>query len=81
MPTGTWGCENVSNGKKGDKQPKKMVLGDDPIESFEADWFDFKTPAVDLAKQLYEISKSSGVCCGIIGSWGGWQIKLHEADG
>lgn len=47
-----------------------MILGDDPIESFEADWFDFKTPAVNLAKQLYEISKSSGVCCGIIGSWG-----------
>jgi len=59
----------VSKAKK-PKKKTKLVHGDDAIESSEADWFDFETPARELAKQLYEISKSSGVCCGIIGSWG-----------
>jgi energy-coupling factor transporter ATP-binding protein EcfA2 len=56
--------------KRRDAKFKKSILGDDAIESLEADWFDFETHAVALAKQLYEISKSSGVCCGIMGSWG-----------
>ena len=57
--------------KKRKKKPeKKLVLGDDAIESFEADWLGFRTPAVGLAKHLYKISKTSGVCCGIIGPWG-----------
>ena len=59
----------MSKAKK-PKKKTKLVHGDDAIESSEADWFDFETPARELAKQLYEISKSSGVCCGIIGSWG-----------
>jgi len=52
------------------KPEKKLVLGDDAIENSEADWLDFRTPAVELAKHLYKISKTSGVCCGIIGPWG-----------
>ena len=56
--------------KKPEKKPKKLLQGDDAIDSFEADWLDFKTPAIALTKQLYTISKSSGVCCGIIGPWG-----------
>ena len=56
--------------KRVKKKAKKLVLGDDAIESFEADWLDFRAPAVELSKQLYEISKSSGVCCGIVGPWG-----------
>ncbi|MCX6659133.1 MAG: P-loop NTPase fold protein, partial [Candidatus Bathyarchaeota archaeon] len=42
----------------------------DPVESFEFDLLDFKIPAIELAKDLYEISKTSGVCCGVVGSWG-----------
>jgi len=60
--------EKIKKGEK--KQQKKIVLGDDAIESFETDWFDFKSPAIALTNQLYEISESSGICCGIIGSWG-----------
>jgi len=60
----------MSRAKKGAEEPKKLVQGDDAIESFEADWFDFRTRAIELAKQLYTISKSSGVCCGIVGPWG-----------
>jgi hypothetical protein len=50
--------------------PKKLVLGDDAIDSADADWFDFDGPAEELARNLYDISKSSGVCCGVLGSWG-----------
>jgi hypothetical protein len=60
----------MSQAEKSKEKPKKLVQGDDAIDDFEADWFDFKTPAVELTKQLYTISKSSGICCGIIGSWG-----------
>jgi hypothetical protein len=49
---------------------RKIVLGDDAIEAIDADWFEFGPAAIVLADQLYEISESSGVCCGIIGSWG-----------
>jgi len=49
---------------------RKMVLGDDAIEAIDADWFEFGPAAIVLADQLHEISESSGVCCGIIGSWG-----------
>lgn len=52
------------------RKTKKLILGDDAIESSDADWLGFKIPATELAKQLYEISKSSGVCCGIVGRWG-----------
>lgn len=71
----------MSTAKRGKKKPKKLVQGDDAIESFEADWFDFRTPAMQLAKQLYMISKSSGVCCGIVGPWGSGKssfMKLME---
>ena len=71
----------MSRAKRRKKKPKKLVLGDDAIESFEADWFDFRTPAIELAKQLYMISKSSGVCCGIVGPWGSGKssfMKLME---
>ena len=57
------------------------MQGDDAIESFDADWFDFRTPVIQLAKQLYMISKSSGVCCGIVGHWGSGKssfMKLME---
>lgn len=60
----------MSPAKKRKKKPKKLVQGDDAIDGFEADWLDFRVPAIELAKQLYTISKSSGVCCGIIGPWG-----------
>jgi len=53
-----------------DQEASKVVLGDDPVSSCEADWFKFKEPAVALTNQLLKISSSSGVCCGIIGSWG-----------
>jgi predicted KAP-like P-loop ATPase len=52
------------------RKTKKLILGDDAIESSDADWLGFKISATELAKQLYEISKSSGVCCGILGRWG-----------
>lgn len=71
----------MSRAKRGKKKRKKLVLGDDAIESFEADWFDFRTPAIELAKQLYVISESSGVCCGIVGPWGSGKssfMKLME---
>jgi len=58
------------NDEPKEEEAKKLILGDDAIESFDTDWFDFQTPAVELGKKLYLISKSSGVCCGIIGSWG-----------
>lgn len=62
-----------NKGKKGKRKRKKekiLVQGDDAIETFEADWLDFRTPAIELAKQLRMISESSGVCCGILGPWG-----------
>lgn len=55
---------------KSNDKPYKLKVGDDPVESFESDLLDFKNPAIELAKDLYEISKTSGVCCGVVGSWG-----------
>jgi len=52
------------------KPHKKLVSGDDAIDTAEADWFDFDGPAGALARNLYDVSKSSGVCCGILGPWG-----------
>ena len=54
----------------GEEKSRKVIVGDDSIDSFEADWLGFGKLAVGLANQLYTVSKSSGVCCGIIGSWG-----------
>ena len=71
----------MSRAKRRKKKRKKLILGDDAIESFEVDWFDFRTPAIELAKQLYVISESSGMCCGIIGPWGSGKssfMKLME---
>ncbi len=56
--------------KGGKEKPKSLILGDDAIETVNADWFDFETSAMALTEQLYEISKYSGICCGIGGSWG-----------
>jgi hypothetical protein len=47
-----------------------MILGDDAISSRESDCFDYLKPASSLAEQLLTISKTSGVCCGILGPWG-----------
>ncbi|MFB0522161.1 MAG: P-loop NTPase fold protein [Candidatus Bathyarchaeia archaeon] len=52
------------------KKRKNLLLGDDSIEASDADWFHFTEPAINLSKQLYTISNSSGVCCGIVGPWG-----------
>lgn len=60
---------------------KQIILGDDAVESPDTDWLNFNTPASKLAKQLFEVSKSSGVCCGIVGSWGSGKssfMKLME---
>jgi hypothetical protein len=58
--------------------PKRTVVGDDPIDSFEADWFGFEKPAVELANMLYKVSETSGVCCGIIGSWGSGKTSFMK---
>ncbi len=64
-----------------EEEARKLVRGDDAIEDFEADWFDFKTPASALADHLYLISKSSGVCCGIFGSWGSGKSSFMKLMG
>jgi hypothetical protein len=59
----------------------KISPGDDPVCSFETDWFEFKEPALALANLLHEISENSGVCCGIVGPWGSGKssfIKLIQ---
>jgi hypothetical protein len=54
----------------GKAENKSLVSGDDAIESFNEDWLGFCESAARLSEQLYKVSESSGVCCGIIGSWG-----------
>jgi hypothetical protein len=46
-----------------EKTPKELAMGDDQIASSQCDWFHFTKPAAVPADQLYEISKSSGICC------------------
>jgi len=69
----------MSSGEE--KPSKRLVVGDDPVDSFEADWLGFEKPAIELTNLLYRISESSGVCCGIIGPWGSGKtsfMKLME---
>ena len=71
--------EKMSSGEE--KPSKRLVVGDDPVDSFEADWLGFEKPAIELTNLLYRISESSGVCCGIIGPWGSGKtsfMKLME---
>jgi len=49
---------------------RELVAGDNPIERFEEDWLGFTPYAKSLADNLYLLSKTSGVCCGIVGGWG-----------
>jgi energy-coupling factor transporter ATP-binding protein EcfA2 len=53
-------------------------MGDDAIENPETDWFDFEAPSSALAKLLYEVSKKSGVCCGIVGPWGSGKTSFMK---
>jgi hypothetical protein len=49
---------------------KSVVLGDDPVPSMAYDWFTFGNSVVTLVSQLHTVSQTSGICCGIVGSWG-----------
>jgi len=71
----------VPKEKRNEAKTKRLVLGDDAIRSFDADWLSFRRPATKLAEHLYKISKSSGICCGIVGPWGSGKssfMKLME---
>jgi hypothetical protein len=60
----------LNKGRVKVREPDRLVLGDDAIDNLNEDWFDYGSSATALASQLYAISKTSGVCCGILGSWG-----------
>jgi len=60
----------MSKKKSAEHDAKRIVLGDDAVENSDADWFNFEAGAVAVADQLLDASKTSGVCFGIIGSWG-----------
>jgi hypothetical protein len=60
------------------KTSRKLTLGDDPIGNVDTDWFEFTDFASSLVRQLYGISVSSGVCCGIEGPWGSGKSSLMK---
>ena len=60
----------LADNRPAKKTEKRISLGDDAIETPATDWFHFATSAATLVKQLHQISRSSGVCCGIVGPWG-----------
>ena len=75
-------AQNPVSGKTATHEKDRvLILGDDAISTANADWFDFGLAARALADQLYTISKSSGVCCGILGCVGSGKssfMKLIE---
>ena len=52
------------------KGKQKLVFGDTAIREVSSDYFNFGEPASLLVDQLVMVSKTSAVCCGIVGPWG-----------